>query len=165
METIVMDLIGQYNSPKPENSDSEEEKNSENESEMEVESNVDSDDDKFIGPSRGPQKEKSRSSPMNVINNLKNMTAPSAERNISVEQFKFIPLRLTEDERCLLNVLENALEVCEYTDVVDVTFSHTRKSKVSRIFESLVDILSISCGLLVSSLCASFAMKLTVFSL
>lgn len=32
---------------------------------------------------------------------------------------------------------------------MDVTFSHTRKSKVSRILESLVDVLSISCGLIV----------------
>jgi hypothetical protein len=64
--------------------------------------------------------------------------------------YNFIPMRLTEWERKMLMVLENALEVCEYTDVVDVTFSHTKKSKVSRILESLVDILSISCGLLVS---------------
>ena len=42
-------------------------------------------------------------------------------------------------------------QVCEYTDVVDVTFSHTRKSKQARIIESLVDILSISCGLLMSN--------------
>jgi hypothetical protein len=60
-------------------------------------------------------------------------------------------MRLTDDERKLLAVLENALEVCEYTDVVDVTFSHTRKSKQARIIESLVDILSISCGLLMSN--------------
>ena len=48
-------------------------------------------------------------------------------------------------------MLENALEVCEYTDVVDVTFSHTRKSKQSRILDSLVDLLSIACGLLMSN--------------
>ena len=60
-------------------------------------------------------------------------------------------MRLTDEERKLLAVLENALEVCEYTDVVDVTFSHTRKSKQSRIIESLIDILSISCGLLMSN--------------
>lgn len=58
-------------------------------------------------------------------------------------------MRLTEEERKLLIVLENALEVCEYTDVVDVTFSYTRKSKQARILENLVDMLSISCGLLV----------------
>ena len=41
----------------------------------------------------------------------------------------FIPLRLDADERKLLKVLENALEVCEYTDTVDATFSHLKKSK------------------------------------
>ena len=74
----------------------------------------------------------------------------SVMSNFNFQKFDFIPMRLTSRERTLLQVLENALEVCEYTDVVDVTFSHTRKSKTSRILESLVDILSISCGLLVS---------------
>jgi len=67
------------------------------------------------------------------------------------ERCKHIPMRLTEEERKLLAVLENALDVCEYTDVVDVTFSHTRKNKHARIIESLVDVLSISCGLLMSN--------------
>ena len=62
----------------------------------------------------------------------------------------YIPMRLTASERLQLEVLENALEVCEYTDVVDVTFSHTRKNKHTRILESLIDTLSISCGLIVS---------------
>lgn len=80
---------------------------------------------------------------------IKETTA--AEVKALGDQCTYIPMRLTEHERLLLNVLENALEVCEYTDVVDVTFSHTRKSKSSRIIESLVDTLSISCGLLTSN--------------
>lgn len=74
----------------------------------------------------------------------------------ALKRFDFIPMRLTETERKMLQVLENALEVCEYTDVVDVTFSHTKKSKLSRILESLVDMLSISCGLLVRNSTTTF---------
>ena len=63
----------------------------------------------------------------------------------------FIPLRLDADERKLLKVLESALEVCEYTDTVDVTFSHLKKSKASRMWTSLIDILNINQGLLIST--------------
>ena len=64
---------------------------------------------------------------------------------------KHIPLRLDEEERRYLLILENALEVCEYTDVVDVTYSHLRTSKQSRMMTSLVDLLSIKCGLMMSN--------------
>lgn len=76
---------------------------------------------------------------------------PSRSVNAAFAYYDYVPLRLSEEERVLLTVLENALEVCEYTDVVDVTFSHTRKSKVSRILESLIDVLSISCGLIMAN--------------
>lgn len=75
--------------------------------------------------------------------------ATKSSKSLNIHKFKYIPLRLSEVERNMLNVLNNALEVCEYTDVVDVTFSHTRKSKMSRIMESLIDILSIASGLMV----------------
>jgi hypothetical protein len=61
---------------------------------------------------------------------------------------KSIPMRLTEEERVLLNILENALDVSEYTDTVDV---FARKPKSDRIISGLVDILSISSGLMVSN--------------
>jgi hypothetical protein len=84
-----------------------------------------------------------------VKNRIQHHTAKSGK--VDLKRFDFIPLRLNEHERKLLHVLENALDVCEYTDVVDVTFSHTRKSKVSRIIDSLVDMLSIASGLIVSN--------------
>lgn len=89
----------------------------------------------------------------NTVNNRIQHTTTTTTKSgkIDLKRFDFIPLRLNEHERKLLHVLENALDVCEYTDVVDVTFSHTRKSKVSRIIESLIDMLSIASGLIVSN--------------
>ena len=68
-----------------------------------------------------------------------------------IERFNYIPLRLSDQERKYLTVLESALEVCEYTDNVDVVFSHSRKPRKARIIDSLNDILSISSGLIVAA--------------
>ncbi len=66
------------------------------------------------------------------------------------EKLSYVPLRLTEEERLLLQVLEQTLDVSEYTDHVDVTFSHTRKNKFTRILESLMEIFSTMSGLLLA---------------
>ena len=72
------------------------------------------------------------------------------DHSASFEKYKYIPLRLTEDERRMLTVLESALEVSEYTDVVDVVFSHRGKNRLTRIMDSLIDFLSITSGLMVA---------------
>jgi hypothetical protein len=59
-------------------------------------------------------------------------------------------MRLTEEERSILKVLENALEVSEYTDNVDV-YSGFRKRKSQRMIEEVVDFMNISLGLFVAT--------------
>lgn len=61
----------------------------------------------------------------------------------------FIPLRLTDEERSLLRVLEGALTVSEYTDKVDV-FGY-RSNKLARIEQQLGDVFAILSGMLVAA--------------
>ena len=65
-----------------------------------------------------------------------------------LERAKYIPLRLEHDERKLLRLLEAALHVSEYTDVVDVL---TYKSKTQRIARMIKEICAIMSGLVVAS--------------
>ena len=65
-----------------------------------------------------------------------------------VERAKFIPLRLTYDERKFLRLLEAALSVCEYTDKIDI-LSSTPKSK--RIVKQIKELCSILSGLVLAS--------------
>ena len=68
--------------------------------------------------------------------------------NILRENSKFIPLRLTHEERHLLRLLEAALQVSEYTDRVDILSS---RSKTKRIVEQLREICSVLTGLVIAS--------------
>ena len=69
-------------------------------------------------------------------------------RDSFLERAKYIPLRLDHDERKYLRLLEAALHVSEYTDVVDV---YTYKSKTQRISRMIKEICAIMSGLVVAS--------------
>jgi len=61
------------------------------------------------------------------------------------ERAKYIPLRLTLEERKTLRLLESSLHVCDYTDRVDVPALAASKAK--RIVQQLKEICAILCGL------------------
>lgn len=64
------------------------------------------------------------------------------------EHSKFIPMRLTADERKLLRLLEAALNVSEYTDKVDILMY---SSKAKRMIAQLKEMCSILAGLVVAT--------------
>lgn len=63
---------------------------------------------------------------------------------------KYIPLRLSADERKVLRLVEAALNVSQYTDVVDV-MTYSRAKTRMRIHEQIKDLCSILTGLCVAS--------------
>lgn len=62
------------------------------------------------------------------------------------ERAKYIPLRLSPSERRFLRLLEGALNVSQYTDVVDV-LSYSRMKTKQRIHSQIIDLCSVLSGL------------------
>ena len=146
--SVVMDELNDYNSS-PDRSEDRDVTYDEGDDDSSAEIDLKSDNGMSTSPMIEPSPiEISASGPATHSHSKSSTRSAESMRDLA-ERCKHIPMRLTEDERRLLSVLENALEVCEYTDTVDVTYSHTGKSKQSRIIASLIDVLSISCGLLV----------------
>ena len=65
-----------------------------------------------------------------------------------IEKAKFIPLRLTFDERKFLKLLEAALSVSSYTDKIDIL---TYSSKTTRIIQQIKELLGILAGLVLAA--------------
>ncbi|GAB5588723.1 hypothetical protein Unana1_03623 [Umbelopsis nana] len=78
-----------------------------------------------------------------TLNEPKKAAGPTFEE-IMIHKAKYIPLRLSLDERKYLRLLEAALNVSEYTDRVD-GFVH--KSKAKRIVAQIKDICAVLSGL------------------
>ncbi|SBT82440.1 conserved protein, unknown function [Plasmodium ovale] len=64
------------------------------------------------------------------------------EENDYMKLCKFIPLRLTYEERLYLRLLESTLEVSEYTDKIDIYHSGNKNKKIIKEIKALCSILS-----------------------
>lgn len=76
--------------------------------------------------------------------------SPEENRSNFKERAKYIPLRLSASERKILRLVEAALNVSEYTDVVDVLTYSQMKTR-QRIHAQIRDLCSILTGLAVAS--------------
>jgi hypothetical protein len=77
-----------------------------------------------------------------------NMAGETETESVLEREAAHVPLRLTEEERALFNLLDAALNVSEYTDKVDVL---SYRSPVKRVVHELNDMLSVLSGMMVAS--------------
>lgn len=83
-----------------------------------------------------------------VATSKKEEVEPLMDARDVQNQVKFIPLRLTAEERSLLGILEGALYVSEYTDQVDV---YHAGSKARRMALQIQQVCAILAGLVVAN--------------
>lgn len=70
------------------------------------------------------------------------------EESALMREAAYVPMRLTEDERSLFNLLDASLNVSEYTDKVDVL---SYRSPVKRVIHELNEIFSILSGMMIAN--------------
>ncbi|ETV84528.1 hypothetical protein, variant [Aphanomyces astaci] len=70
------------------------------------------------------------------------------ETQLILRRAKVMPMRLSDSERVLFNLLDAGLNVSEYTDKVDIL---SYQSPVKRILNELTDLFNIMSGMLVAS--------------
>lgn len=86
----------------------------------------------------------------NGASNGKPNGRPKVDVDAFSERAKYIPLRLSHDERKVLRLVEAALNVSAYTDEVDV-FTYSKIKTRQRIHAQIKDLCSILTGLAVAS--------------
>lgn len=104
---------------------------------MDVEDDSDDEEWERVGPTPAPE----------VLGLQPAVGAPVGEWFI--ERSKYIPLRLSLNERKLLRLLEAALSVSEYTDKIDTIGFSTTKAK--RIVFQIRELCAIMSGLMLSA--------------
>lgn len=108
--------------------------------EQQQESEDEEEEDEDGEPSRGP---------LSAAGGLPSSSCvPAAAHGSIAERARYVPLRLSHDERKLLRLLESALNVSEYTDKVDIL---TWRSKNQRIHAQIRDLCAILSGLVVAT--------------
>ena len=105
-------------------------------------------DEAELGPAGdGNEENGANDDEMEDVEDKERAVDDDGRHELIAERAKYIPLRLSHDERRLLRLLEAALNVSEYTDKVDIL---SYRSKHARVHAQIKDLCAILCGLVVA---------------